>query len=92
MVHRTFQGREIDMEKLARANELTPAVGNAGVNARGDKLGPGGKIVQKREDIVAEYYEANPKATKTAAPKVQPTVTEAPAPSPTKLKKTQTEE
>ena len=92
MVYRTFQGREIDMEKLARANELTPAVGNAGVNARGDKLGPGGKIIQKREDIVAEYYEANPKATKMAAPKVQPTVTESPAPASAKTKKPQVEE
>jgi hypothetical protein len=30
------------------------------VNARGDQLGRGGKIVKKREEIVAEYYEDNP--------------------------------
>ena len=41
-----MQGREIDMEKLMQKNELTQAVGNAKVNARGDKLGPGGKIIK----------------------------------------------
>jgi hypothetical protein len=57
---RTFQGREIDMEKLTKANELMPAIGNMNVNARGDKLGPGGKIIQKRDEIIAEYYEDPP--------------------------------
>lgn len=56
MVHRSMQGKMVDMEKLMRQNELVPAVGNAKVNARGDKLGPGGVIIKKREEIVAEYY------------------------------------
>jgi hypothetical protein len=60
--HKTMLGREIDMEKLISANELMPAVGNARVNARGDELGPGGKIIRKREDVVAAYYENNPNA------------------------------
>lgn len=59
MVYRTMQGREIDFDKLIRANELTPAVGNMKVNARGDELGTGGKIVRTREEVAAEYYEAN---------------------------------
>jgi len=62
MVYRTMQGREIDMEKLMKKHELMPAVGNTRVNARGDELGPGGKIIRKREEVVAEYYEDNPKA------------------------------
>ena len=49
--YQTFQGKQIDMDTLRQRNELTPAVGNAGVNARGDKLGPGGKIIKKREDL-----------------------------------------
>ena len=61
MVYRTMQGQVIDMDKLMQKNELTPAVGNAKMNARGDKLGAGGKIVKTREQAVAEYYEANPK-------------------------------
>lgn len=58
----TSRGREVDMDKLMTQHELMPAIGNAKVNARGDELGPGGKIVRKREEIVAEYYEDNPNA------------------------------
>jgi hypothetical protein len=60
--YRSMQGKEVDMEKLIIANELTPAVGNAKVNARGDELGPGGQIVRKREEVLAEYYAKNPRA------------------------------
>ena len=60
MTYRSMMGKEIDMDKLMRQNELTPAVGNAGVNARGDKIGPGGKIIKKREEIMAEYYQGKP--------------------------------
>ena len=58
--YRSMQGKEIDMDLLRKKNELTPAVGNARVNARGDELGPGGKIVKKREDVVKEYYNTRP--------------------------------
>jgi hypothetical protein len=50
-VYRTAKGKEVDMGKLIQMNELVPAVGNAKVNARGDKLGPGGKIVKRREEV-----------------------------------------
>jgi hypothetical protein len=73
--YRTMQGKEIDMEKLASANELTPAVGNAKVNARGDELGPGGKIIKKREDIMAEYYSKNSRSVK-ADTQTKPETTE----------------
>lgn len=53
-IYRTMQGKEIDMGKLVNQNETTIAVGNMRVNARGDKIGPGGKIVQTREQILAE--------------------------------------
>lgn len=55
-VYKTMQGKEIDLEKLRKKNELTLAVGNVRVNARGDELGPGGKIIKKREDAMKEYY------------------------------------
>ena len=55
-VYRTMQGREFDMDKMRERNELTLAAGNAKVNARGDILGPGGKIIKKREDVASEYY------------------------------------
>lgn len=60
--YRSMRGKIVDMDLLRKRNELTPAVGNARVNARGDELGPGGKIVRKREDIVREYYDKNPRA------------------------------
>jgi len=56
-VYKTMQGKIVDMDMLRKRNELTPAVGNAKINARGDELGAGGKIVRKREDVVREYYE-----------------------------------
>lgn len=62
--YRSMQGREVDMEKLMRQNELMPAVGNISINARGDELGTGGKIVKKREDVVSNYYENNPKVNR----------------------------
>lgn len=53
-VYRSMQGKEVDMNRLFMQNELTVAVGNVRVNARGDELGPGGKIVKKREEILRE--------------------------------------
>lgn len=57
-LHRSMQGKAVDMESLAARNESMPAVGNVRMNARGDELGPGGTIIRKREDIVNEYYKS----------------------------------
>lgn len=57
--YRTAQGKSLDIEKLRLQNELTPAIGNMRVNARGDQLGPGGKIVKSREDMVNQHYQTN---------------------------------
>jgi hypothetical protein len=48
-VYRSARGKEVDLNKLISKNELTIAVGNMGVNARGDKIGPGGKIIPKAQ-------------------------------------------
>ena len=61
-IYTSVRGKQIDMEKLSLRNEKTPAVGNARVNARGDELGPGGKIIRTREQVLADYYEQNPNA------------------------------
>jgi len=55
-IYKTANGKSVDLDLLISRNELTPAVGNARVNARGDELGPGGKIVRKREDVLKDYY------------------------------------
>ena len=59
-IYRSMQGKEVDMHKLSMQNEMTVAIGNARVNARGDELGPGGKIIRKREDILKEAQKATP--------------------------------
>ena len=58
----SVRGKEIDMEKLSLRNEKTLAVGNMRVNARGDELGEGGKIVRTREQVLQDYYAQNPNA------------------------------
>ena len=63
-IYTSVRGKEVDMEKLSLRNEKTPAVGNVRVNARGDELGPGGKIVRTREDVLADYYKNHPGAMK----------------------------
>lgn len=60
-IYKTMQGKEIDLEKLRQKHELTLAVGNVRMNARGDELGPGGQIVKRREDVMKEYYKGEPK-------------------------------
>lgn len=58
-VYKSANGKTVDMDMLRQRYELTPAVGNARVNARGDELGKGGKIIRNKEDVVREYYEAS---------------------------------
>jgi hypothetical protein len=60
----SVRGKEIDMEKLTLKNETEIAVGNAKMNARGDEVGPGGKIIRTREQLLQDYYNNNPRAVK----------------------------
>ena len=97
--YRSMQGRVVDLDMLIKRNELTPAVGNARVNARGDELGPGGKIIKKREEVLRDYYEDNveptqfetsEKAPVVEEPVAEATEVEAPKPRSTKAKAGQT--
>lgn len=56
-IHRTVNGIPVDMEKLRSMNGSIRAVGNANLNARGDRLDSTGRIVKKREDMVNEFYQ-----------------------------------
>lgn len=67
-IYRTAQGRSLDMEAIRLQNELVPALGNMRVNARGDQLGPGGKIVKTREMIMDEYYKTRATSTSDNVP------------------------
>jgi hypothetical protein len=67
----TARGKSIDLDQLIKRNELTPAVGNARVNARGDELGPGGRIVRKREEVVKDYYKGSAPVINEDDPRAQ---------------------
>ena len=59
---RTAKGVTIDMGALAAMNANTVALGNAGMNARGDIVDRAGRVLKAREVVVQEYYNNNPKA------------------------------
>ncbi len=85
--YQTFQGKKIDMDTLRQRNELTPAVGNARVNARGDELGPGGKIIKNRDEVIRDYYEDHPQAAPDEVAGVEQPVEEIAEPVQTKAQK-----
>ena len=60
--YRTMRGKEVNMDALLEKNQLMPAVGNVKMNARGDEIGPGGRVIKKREETIQAYYENNPNA------------------------------
>ena len=84
-IYRSMQGKEIDMDKLVNQNEMTVAVGNVKVNARGDELGPGGKIIRTAEDSVRTE---NLIPDQNGTPKTQPIIVEKPVVEPTVVAKT----
>jgi hypothetical protein len=61
---RTARGVELDIGSIMRVEQDKVALGNAKMNARGDLIGPGGKVVKKREEVLRDYYYNNPKAVK----------------------------
>ncbi|UTS53418.1 hypothetical protein UES1_043 [Escherichia phage UE-S1] len=52
--HTTYRGTTIDMDMLKYQNQYQVALGNANLNARGDKIGSGGTIVKTREELLQE--------------------------------------
>jgi hypothetical protein len=95
--HRSMRGKTVDMDLLRKRNELTPAVGNARVNARGDELGPGGKIIKKRDEVVQDHYAQSGRAVESTgraktASKVSETVEPAVEPAKKTVTRTKKEE
>ena len=58
-VYATANGKRINIDAIVAQNEESIAVGNMRVNARGDELGPGGRIERTRDKIMADYYKLN---------------------------------
>lgn len=63
-IYSTANGKRINLDAIIAQNENTIAVGNMKVNARGDQLGPGGKVETTRDKVMAEHYKlSSPIAT-----------------------------
>jgi hypothetical protein len=58
-VYATANGKRINIDAIVAQNEESIAIGNMKVNARGDELGPGGRIERTRERVMADYYKLN---------------------------------
>jgi len=76
MERKTHSGKMLDMESLMAEHEDTIAVGNARVNARGDRLGPGGKVITPVQEVATAYYQENPRAVITQSTKEEIGVTQ----------------
>lgn len=62
-IYKTARGKTIDIDKIKLANERVTAVGNMKVNARGDKLGAGGKVVAGRNQVMDRVYAVESSGT-----------------------------
>lgn len=59
---KSYKGREVNVNKIFEEQSKTMAIGNMRINARGDVIGIGGKIVKTREQLENEYVDKNPNA------------------------------
>ena len=69
---KTQKGKVLNMQALYDANQEEIAVGNANMNARGDVLGAGGKILIPKNKVTDAYYANNPNAVKEVSIKQDP--------------------
>lgn len=77
--YRTHQGRVLDIGALILKNENTRAVGNMGVNARGDRIDADNRPIDSRVQQVNRQYRRQvtnvidePVARRRAAPVAEP--------------------
>lgn len=73
--YRTAKGRIINMEELRQANEEKVAAGNAGLNARGDRLGPGGSVAERVAERARQAAGSQPRKTTSVKPPISQTIT-----------------
>lgn len=57
MIVKTARNKTVDISSILANNEDTVALGNANMNARGDIIGKGGKVIRKREDVAMDYHK-----------------------------------
>ena len=59
---RSYKGKEVNVSQVVEQQSKTMSAGNMRVNARGDLIGTGGKILKTREQLENEYVDRNPNA------------------------------
>jgi hypothetical protein len=59
---RSYKGKEVNVSQIVEQQAKTLSAGNMRVNARGDLIGAGGKILKTREQLENEYVDRNPNA------------------------------
>lgn len=67
-VYRTAQGKLVDLGRLQLQNENTRAVGNMGVNARGDKVDSMNRPIDKKPAQVQRQYNRQTTSAPAAVP------------------------
>lgn len=65
-IYRTAQGKSIDMNALILKNGSTRAVGNMGINAKGDIVDGNNSPVKKRKDRIQKQYNRQVQAAPTS--------------------------
>ena len=95
--YRSSQGKSIDLGALLLQNETVRAVGNMGVNARGDRIDNKGKVVDSKVQISKRQYNKQigpqDEVPQTSASPVTGTVPPAPvAPDPYELQRNNAKE
>lgn len=70
--HRTARGREFNMQAFASNQGDKVAVGNSGRNARGDLLGPGGKVIATKQEIANRVHDSMTGPTGSKKVKLNP--------------------
>lgn len=63
--HTSYRGATIDMDSMRRENEYVPAIGNANVNARGDKLGRAGTVAKTADQLARENHRVQSAVVQT---------------------------
>lgn len=56
-VYRTANGGKVDLGTLLLSNENTRAVGNMGVNARGDRINSQNQVIETRNEVMQRHYD-----------------------------------
>lgn len=69
-IYKSAQGKSVDLGALILQNENVRAVGNMGVNARGDLIDSSNRVIDQRNRQVQKQYK---KQTSSTAPASAPT-------------------